>query len=250
MVHASAPLRARPDASASWTTEANFGEIAKVFEDRDGWAWVQLEDDGYVGYTRSAALASEITAPTHRVRALGTFVYPRPDVKSVPWMQLSLNAVVTVTEPGPEFSRLADGSFVPARHLAEVQVNLRDFVEVASRFVGVPYLWGGKTRLGLDCSGLIQVALQACGQRAPRDSDMQERELGTPVAVAPNVADLQRGDLVFWKGHVGVLLDGYTLLHANGHHMSVVQEPLHAAVERIARAGLPLTSIRRMRGSA
>lgn len=250
VLHSSAPLRGRPEATASWTSEANFGEILRVFEDRDGWAWVQLESDGYVGYMRSAALTPHLSRPTHRVRALGTFIYPEPDVKSPPWIHLSLNATVSVVDEGQTFARLADGSFVPARHIASLHHPLLDFVEVAERFLGVPYLWGGKTRLGVDCSGLIQSALHACGQPAPRDSDMQERELGVPVAFAADLANLQRGDLVFWKGHVGVLLDGYTLLHANGHHMSVVEEPLQAAVDRIARSGSPITSVRRMRAMA
>lgn len=247
VLHSSAPVRGRPEAPASWTTEACFGEIVKVFEDTDGWAWVQLESDAYVGYMRSGALTPQVRRATHRVRALGTFLYPEPDVKSAPWIHLSMNAALTVAEVGPTFCRLADGSYVPSRHVAELRNPMRDFVEVAARFVGVPYLWGGKTRLGVDCSGLIQASLQACGLRAPRDSDMQERELGVPVAIASDLGDVQRGDLVFWKGHVGVLLDAFTLLHANGHHMSVVEEPLHAAIERIERSGSSITSVRRMR---
>ncbi|MDX2202124.1 MAG: NlpC/P60 family protein [Hyphomicrobiaceae bacterium] len=247
VVHASTPLRDRPDPRASWTTEALFGEVVKVLEDHDGWSWVQLQNDGYVGYMRSGALSPYVTRATHRVRALGTFVYPEPEVKAPPIVDLPMNAEVCIAEEGLSFCRLHDGSYIPARHIAPVWQPLRDFVDVAERFLGVPYLWGGKSRLGLDCSGLVQVALQACGVPAPRDSDMQGNELGAPVDVSPTFDNLQRGDLVFWRGHVGLLLDAFTLLHANAHHMCVAEEPFLAAVERIARGGSRVIGVRRMR---
>jgi cell wall-associated NlpC family hydrolase len=156
-----------------------------------------------------------------------------------------------VVQGGPTFSRLADGSFVPARHIAELGRNMPDFVAVAERFLGVPYLWGGKTRLGLDCSGLVQVALDAAGLGCPRDSDMQQAELGRPVPVLDNLDGLERGDLVFWKGHVGIMTDAFLLLHANAHHMGVAIEPLRAAVDRIARSGGgPVTAIKRLEAKA
>ncbi len=247
VLHSSSPLRARPDPRASWTTEALFGEVVKLFEDRDGWAWVQLENDGYVGYMPSAALSTHVVRATHKVRALGTFLYPEPEVKAPPLGDLAMNAEVAVAEAGLSFSRLHDGAFVPSRHITPLSSPMRDFVDVAERFLGVPYLWGGKSRLGLDCSGLVQASLNACGAWAPRDSDMQEKELGAPLPLVPAFENVQRGDLVFWRGHVGVLLDAFTLLHANGHHMCVAEEPFLAAVDRIAKAGSPVTSIRRMR---
>lgn len=246
VVHSAAPLRSAPDARASWTTEALYGELVMVYEERDGWAWVQLERDGYVGYLRPSALTAQVKQATHRVKALGTTLYPSPDIKACPWMQLSMNSMLAVAEMGPTFARLEDGSFVPARHVAERDRFAPDFVAVAERFVGVPYLWGGRTRLGVDCSGLLQVAMQASGLECPRDSDMQLAELGKDVSVRDDLDGLMRGDLVFWQGHVGIMLDAFMLLHANAHHMAVVAEPLGSAVDRIARAGLSIAAVKRL----
>ncbi len=246
VVHASAPLRGRPDVRAGWTTEVLFGERLTVFDQDDSWAWVQLERDGYVGYLRPAALSAEVRPVTHRVRALGTFLYPEADIKSPPWMHVSINSGLCVSETGQAFSKLADGSFVPSRHIVEHGRFAADFVSVAERFVGVPYLWGGKTRLGVDCSGLLQVALHAAGLDCPRDSDMQQAELGSEIAPTQDLSGLARGDLVFWKGHVGIMTDAFMLLHANAHHMAVVSEPLKGAVDRIERSGSSLAAIRRL----
>lgn len=246
VVHDSVPMRDRPGAGESWNTEVLFGEIAMVFDEQDGWAWVQLARDGYVGYLPAAALSSEVHTPTHWVSAFGSFVYPAADIKAPPRMHLAMNAELAVAESGPFFARLTGGGFVPAQHVARLHLPARDYVDVAECFVGVPYQWGGKTRLGLDCSGLVQVSLQACGVAAPRDTDMQEHELGTPIRITPDLEGLHRGDLIFWAGHVGMLADAFTLLHANAHHMCVVAEPLHAAVERIAQTGSPVRSIRRI----
>ena len=246
VVHSATPLRGAPDARQSWTTEALFGELVTVFEERDGWAWVQLERDGYVGYLRPAALSAQVTRPTHRVAALGTFLYPSADVKACPWLQLSMNALLAVAEAGATFSKLADGSFVPSRHIVEQDRHAPDFVAVAERFAGVPYLWGGKTRLGVDCSGLLQVAMQAAGLECPRDSDMQQAELGQDVPVRDDLDGLTRGDMVFWPGHVGIMIDAFMLLHANAHHMGVVVEPLASAVDRIARTGASIAAIKRL----
>jgi cell wall-associated NlpC family hydrolase len=202
--------------------------------------------DGYVGYLRPGALSAQVKPTTHVVRALGTFLYPAADVKSPPWLHLGMTSEVSVAEVGPVFTRLIDDSFIPARHIAEVGRHARDFAGVAERFMGTPYLWGGKTRLGLDCSGLVQVALHAAGVDCPRDSDMQQAELGSPIDMRENLDGLERGDLVFWKGHVGIMMDAFLLLHANAHHMGVAIEPLRAAVDRNLRAGQLVTAINRL----
>jgi cell wall-associated NlpC family hydrolase len=241
-----APMRSRPDAAQGWTSQVLYGEAVTVYEEQDGWAWVQCVRDGYVGYVPADALSAQAAAPTHRVCVPGTFVYAAPDAKALAGLHLSLGALVRVAQAGPSFMRLADGGFVPAPHVAEVGTHAPDFVAVAQQLVGAPYVWGGRTRLGLDCSGLVQVAMHAAGLDCPRDSDMQKAELGTPVEVQSDLAGLQRGDLVFWKGHVGILTGAATLLHANAHHMAVATEPLKGAVERIARSGSAIAAIRRI----
>lgn len=246
VVHSATPLRGRPEPRASWTSEALFGELVTVYDEKDGWAWGQLARDGYVGYLRSGALSSQLKPATHCVRALNTFLYPVAEVKAPPWLPLSMTSTVSVAETGSVFAKLADGSFVPMRHIADLTWRAPDFVAVAERFMGTPYLWGGKTRQGLDCSGLVQVAMQMAGLECPRDSDMQQAELGRDVPILANFDGLERGDLVFWPGHVGIMTDAFLLLHANAHHMAVAVEPLKAAADRIARAGGRLAAIKRL----
>jgi cell wall-associated NlpC family hydrolase len=240
------PLRSRPVPSNGFETEALFGEVVTVYDERDGWAWVQLQRDRYVGYVPLESLSREILAPTHRVRALGTFVYALPEIKSPPVMHLSLNAELCVASRDERFCALEGGGYVISRHLTEVGRYTHDFVEIAERFIGTPYLWGGRTRLGLDCSGLVQIALEAAGIAAPRDTDMQQEELGRDVAIDDAAEGLHRGDLVFWKGHVGIMADGVTLIHANAHHMAVTVETLPEAADRIAKLGAEVVAIKRL----
>jgi cell wall-associated NlpC family hydrolase len=246
IAHSATPLRGRPDPRASWTSEVLFGEQVTLYEEKDGWAWAQTARDGYVGYLRAAALSPQVQTPTHRVRALGTLLYPAADVKAPPWLPLSMNSLLPVAEVGPSFSRLTDGSFVPTRHIAELAWQAQDFVAVAEQFAGTPYLWGGRSRLGIDCSGLVQVALQMSGVDCPRDSDMQQAELGNPVPLDEDLSGMHRGDLVFWPGHVGIMTDTFLLLHANAHHMKTVVEPLKTVVGRNARAGDKVIAVKRL----
>jgi cell wall-associated NlpC family hydrolase len=241
-----APLRRAPAHDAPLETEALYGETVVVFEENEGWAWAQLDRDSYVGYLPSAALGPE-KPPTHRLRALRSFVYPKPSIKTPPLMALSFGALATAEAAEGEFSLLDEGGFVYAAHLAPLDEQEADFVAVAERFLEAPYLWGGRTSQGLDCSALVQTALTASGRLAPRDSDMQEASLGRPIVVDAALSGLARGDLVFWKGHVGVMRDPETLLHASGWHMRVVSEPLAGARERIlAKNGGPIASIKRL----
>jgi cell wall-associated NlpC family hydrolase len=179
--------------------------------------------------------------PGHRVAVPRTWVYPAPDIKTPPVLALPMNSQLAVAGSEGRFAAF-DRGFIVADHLRPLTEPEADFVAVAERFLGAPYLWGGKTWSGLDCSGLVQVALEAAGHAAPRDTDLQQAALGEAV---PD-SDLQRGDLVFWRGHVGVMLDAETLLHANAHHMQVAREPLAAARARIARTGAEILSVRRL----
>src|SRR5271169_3265280 len=243
IIAASAPLRRSPQADAPLETEALFGEAVTVYDEDEGWAWAQLDRDSYVGYLPAAALGAP-AEPTHRVAALRTHAYPGPSIKLPPSMALSLGARLTIVGREGDFAVSAEGLHLSLRHLAESGSREPDYVAVAERFLETPYLWGGRTSEGIDCSGLVQTALAAAGVAAPRDSDMQEAGLGEPIAIDD---PRTRGDLVFWKGHVGVMRDSVTLLHANGWHMKVVSEPLAEARIRIAaNGGGNVTSVRRL----
>jgi cell wall-associated NlpC family hydrolase len=246
VVAPTAPLRRAPDVEAPLETEALFGEAATVYEERGDWRWVQLARDGYVGYLPANALGPS-RAPTHKIAALRTHAYPSAAVKRPPRFALSLGALVEVSHFEGDFAVADDGFFLYAKHLAPIGACEPDFVAVAERFLDAPYLWGGRTSEGIDCSGLAQTALRAAGIAAPRDSDMQEAALGEPLPPDDARAHLRRGDLVFWRGHVGVMRDATTLLHANGWAMKVASEPLVEAAARIeANGGGAITSIRRL----
>jgi cell wall-associated NlpC family hydrolase len=242
----SAPLRREPSPEAPLDTEALMGERVTVYETTDeGWAWGQLAGDGYVGWLPANALGEPGPAATHKVSVQRTLVFPGPSIKLPPMRALSFGARVAVVRERERFAVTAKGGHLPASHLAPLDAFERDFVAVAERFVGVPYLWGGKTSLGLDCSGLLQIALGACGMACPRDSDMQEA-LGEPVMPESGFSNLRRGDLMFWKGHVAIVRDAGSLVHANAFHMATAIEPVEAAVARIRAGGSEITSVRRL----
>jgi cell wall-associated NlpC family hydrolase len=241
-------LRAAPSDDAGLETELLFGETFTIYAEESGWAWGQAALDSYVGYARADSFAAGTSVATHRVTALATPLLTAPDVKKPARDLLPLNAKLAVAEETRRFHRTASGHYVFTGHAASLssELGVPDWVAVAERFLSVPYLWGGKTAAGIDCSGLVQTALAAVGTFSPRDTDMMETALGEFVPLA---SPLRRGDLIFWKGHVGVMLDATRLLHANAFFMEVTAEPLTAARDRIALSdGHDIRTIKRLSG--
>lgn len=244
----SADLRRAPVPDALLDTEALHGEIFVEYErDDEGWSWGQLERDSYVGYIPSKALTRDIVPPTHRINVLRSFLYGGPSIKVPPMAALSLGSRVTIIDYKDQFAITHRGHCLFADHLVPDNQSEDDFVAVAERFLGVPYYWGGKTSLGLDCSALVQVSLDTAGMTAPRDSHVQEQVLGRSLPIERDFTGLQRGDLVFWKGHVAIMRDDRKMIHASGHQMLVVSELLRDAAGRIADKGAgAVTAIKRL----
>lgn len=244
------PCLRRPAADAPLDTEFLLGEPVTVFDEENGFAWVQSGDDGYVGYVATTALAPMGPEPTHRICVPLALVYAAPSIKVPVLLRVPLGARLALgpqqSVGGERFHPVAGGGYILAQHVGPLAPAGGDYVSLAERFLGTPYLFGGKSWLGIDCSALVQLSLQSVGQPAPRDSDMQEDRLGSPLPIDPAAA-LIRGDLVFWKGHVGIMVDGTTLLHANGHHMTTAAEPLADTLARLTALGLPPTAMRRPR---
>ncbi|MFC3163388.1 NlpC/P60 family protein [Ciceribacter thiooxidans] len=229
-----AALRPKPDLACGIDTEVLLGEEVTVFDRTDGWAWVKAASDGYVGYLPDSALAPPGNSPTHQVIVPRTFLYPGADLRFPASATISMGSRITVvgeTETrGTRYFLLSDGRAIVAGHcLAVGTYPSDDYVAVAARFLETPYLWGGRSGFGIDCSGLVQLSMMMTGRSALRDTDMQAAGLGAEIGRG----DLKRGDLVFWKGHVAIMEDEKTLLHANGHTMTVAREDFDAAVRRI-----------------
>jgi cell wall-associated NlpC family hydrolase len=239
-------MRREPFSGAMLDTQALKGERFTVYDRNDeGWAWGQLNGDGYVGWLSDLALYPPGPTPTHKVSALRTFLFPGPSIKLPPTDTLPLGARFAIIKMTDAFAMTSAGHCVPLHHVTGINAFETDFVAVAERFVGTPYLWGGKSSLGIDCSGLVQIALTASGTGCPRDSDMQESGLGRALSDA-EMQRLQRGDLIFWKGHVAIARDADTIVHANAHHMATAIENTKVAIARIKAAGSDVTSIRRL----
>ncbi|MBS0565741.1 MAG: C40 family peptidase [Proteobacteria bacterium] len=223
-----ADLLARPDGPRD--RQLLMGEAVRVLERRERHAFVQAARDGYCGWLDLAAVGPDHPV-THRIAAPATHLYATPSLKRREVASLSFGALLDVRAGKGRFAETADGLFVPRVHLAPAGTRMEDPAGVAETFLGTPYLWGGNSRAGIDCSGLVQAAMLACGLACPGDSDQQFRLVGRPLASgeAPG-----RNDLFFWKGHVALALDGERLIHANGAAMAVTIEPVAAALVRIA----------------
>ena len=240
---AAAGIHRAPDAGSEQMDQLLFGETFEVLEEEaGGFVWGQARRDGYVGFVEAAALTAPGPAPTHRIAALRTYAFAEASIKSRASGPYSLNSLVSVEGQEGRLAKVAGAGWMAVEHLAPVGVFETDWAAVAERFLGAPYLWGGRESLGLDCSGQIQQALFACGRACPRDTDQQEA-LGSAI----DRKAFGRGDLVFWKGHVAMGLDADRIVHANGPHMMCAIEPLEDAITRIAAGGPgPPTSFRRL----
>jgi cell wall-associated NlpC family hydrolase len=239
-------IRREPRDDGPMDTQALFGEGFAVLEERDGWAWGFSRHDGYVGWVDLSALSQPVAAPTHRVTALRTYLFSEPDLKSAPICLLSMNAKIAAGESQGRFVDVGGRGWVFEEHLAPLDQSAGDFVAIAEQFVGAPYLWGGKESLGLDCSGLIQTSLEAAGLAVTRDTDMQEAEFAERFTCIAVDAPRQRGDVVFWKGHVGIMTDADHVLHANATFMATIREPVAETERRAVESGSPVTSVIRI----
>lgn len=241
-------VRRTPDANAGLDTQFLLGERVRVYESKAGWSWVQSDRDSYVGYVRGADLGPGHLKATHEIIAPRTFAYVEPDMKKRAVRALSMGSRFSVAgmaeTRGLAYVITDAGEAIVAKHVRKIEPRAEDFVTHAERLIGTPYLWGGASAFGVDCSGLVQLAMRMAGHDVLRDTPMQEASIGATIDRKRD--GLKRGDLVFWKGHVAIVTDdGRTLLHASGHSMDVALEPLNAAIERIGYLyGLP-TSYRR-----
>lgn len=230
-----ADFMSAPAVDAGLDTQALLGEALHLFERKQGWCWVQRLRDGYVGYVREEAVGDDHTSPTHRVQAPRSFTYRDDDLKSPRRQGLSIGSLVRVVDQserrGTSYAMLDNGQAMIARHLMPLDQPLADPVSIAERLLHTPYLWGGATGFGIDCSALVAMSHLLCGRIVPRDSDMQSTDVGEPLDVENS--PLQRGDLVFWKGHVALMRDAEMMIHANGHTMDVALERLDDAIARI-----------------
>lgn len=240
-----ADLKSAPRDDAGVDHQLLLGDLVRMFERANGWAWVQAERDGYVGYMSETALAGPRQTPTHLVAVPRSFAYPDDDLKSAPALPLSMGCAVAVAgqteRRGTDYATLATGHSVIAGHLRPLDQPAADFVGVIESLERTPYLWGGTSGFGVDCSGIIHLAMRMAGRTVLRDTDMQERSLGAEI----DGTDLRRGDLVFWKGHVAIMTDAEMAIHASGHSMLVTREPVADAVARIKRLYGAPTSFRR-----
>jgi cell wall-associated NlpC family hydrolase len=233
-----ADLRRAPRPDAAMDSQILFGDDVRVFEEAEGWAWVQAERDGYVGYISDTAIGPIASEITHIVSAPRTFVYPGPDMKLPRTGQLSMGSRVTVVDfaetRGTRYAVLPSGEALVAGHLVTKDRIGEDYVAVAETLFNTPYLWGGSSGFGVDCSGLVQLSMRMAGRDVLRDTDMQAETIGSAINAGRNHEKLERGDLVFWKGHVAIMTDVENMIHANGPAMLVSREPLRAAIERIS----------------
>lgn len=252
VIHDGTPLRFFPNANAGVESQLIYGEVFQVYEDRDGWCWGQNLTDGYVGYVSSNGLAANLPTPDHQIAALHSHLYTEPDLKRPTAGHISMTARVKVTDISGRFCRIASGHWLHSRHLVSLEYSTQDVIGTALKFIGVPYLWGGRTAQGVDCSSLVQMALAMAGIAVPRDSDLQEADVGVEVPMDDNqdYSHLEEGDLVFFPGHVGLFVNNWRFLHANAFDMQVSLHGFSEVLDRAESENAGVTSVRRITPSA
>jgi len=242
-------LYRRPSKTSGMDTQLVYGTSFGVYDIKGRWAWGQelplVGKPGYVGYVPTSVLSIGVPSPNKRIQSLRAPVFAKPDLKSQIKTLLPLNALIATGDKAGDYLHIKGLGYVHKNHCIAAKSRAGDFVSVAKQHSGLPYIWGGIGPDGLDCSGLVLSSLRAVGRAGLRDTDMQEKSMGKPVEINKRLSGLTRGDLIFWKGHVGIMTSAKTLLHANAYHMSVIAEPLNEATRRIARTAGPITSIKR-----
>ncbi len=243
-----APLHFSPEHSANLESQLIYGEVFQVYEERNGWCWGQNLTDNYVGYVPAADLTADVPAPDHQVAALHCHLYTEPDLKRPTAGIISMSAQVKIVDVEGKFCRIASGYWLHSRHLVSLDYSTLDLIGTAVKFIGVPYLWGGRTAQGLDCSSLVQITLAMAGISAPRDTDLQEASLGTPVVMddPQDFSRIEEGDLVFFPGHVGLFVNDWRFLHANAFDMQVSLHGFSEVLDRANSENAGVTSIRRV----
>lgn len=239
-------LKSQADIESPSLTEALRGELIDIYEIKNGFAWGQLQNDYYVGYIETDALSDKIVKYTHKISVLRTYGFAIPKAQGRILNILSLGAQINpIGEAQNGYVNCGDLGFIYEKHIAPIDEFYNDPAQIAQLFLNAPYTWGGKQSIGVDCSGLAQVSFAACGLKLPRDARMQEH-IGQEIAINSNLDGLQRNDLVFWKGHVAIMLDDKNIIHANGLHMMTTIEPLKTANDRYEKLGTPIRKIRRL----
>lgn len=237
VISATADIREKPDLHilrGRHGSQLLRGETFIVHENKDGWCWGQALHDGYVGYIESRHLSDTSPAPTHIVTAARSLLYEAHTLRSQPAGTLGFGSRITTVETHGHYARLNTGEWIFERHIAPVDAIEKDYVATAQKFLETPYYWSGRSGLGIDCSGLVQISLGHAGISALRDTDMQQGSIGeaVPLSMASRPASLQRGDIVFFPAHVGIMVDPANIIHANAYHMKVTVEPLETVAQR------------------
>ena len=244
-------LLREPNVGGQLESELLFGERFVAYELDEHFTWGQAEYDGYVGYVTASSLAATGAAATHRVSVRQSRTYTEPSGKAFSPYALSLGSKVAAVGDRGRFLEVASPSgpnlFVPSSHLTALAERADDFVAVAAIFLGVPYLWGGRTSAGLDCSALVQLALAEAGIKAPRDSDQQREAVGEAIGGAEALAQMHRGDLVFWKNHVAIAFDERRIIHANALAMAVSIDEVAPFARAAEASDGPVIAVKRLK---